>query len=571
MEIFLDILKVFGVSSIPVIVGVVLSALILWGIAERISKPGTEVSVLWGLVKYVKQDGKQHIPPPPFDSPSGSGEVDVARETRSEALSLLGVTRSTPGGLWLAAESVTTPRASFLLTSKQIKPEHRAEALAHLSLALTVFNKARDAREVAEDSLSAALDVHDTLRSYTYNNLTEKFLEANLTSFAQQAAECALDKARTNNHIENFRHVMQIYTHAFSPDKALVAARTIQDPKSKSDAMGAIISYYIEEGTEKEAAHVIEEALVVSQKISKTSDRAHAYYERAREWMQTGRYEEAANIAKQAKKEAQQINPQELFGELARKSITNDMAFLEAHPLAILKNAEAQRNPYLLTYLAKFLPKRGQETVQIAKSAVSLATQTRTSDALADAAQMLDTAGLSKEAQQAAQRAMDLAMNAADHRFRDTPLQKVAAIFSRNGNYESALSASMGISTPKYGAETMVRVLISSYARTGKISSKAADAILRLRTACATLNDKDRSAAMMQLATSMAFLGNLQESYQTAKQSPLSGHRLSAYAIIMLVHQMQNLPVAETAKIHNARGDMFEKMLLPILGWDLAN
>jgi hypothetical protein len=287
--------------------------------------------------------------------------------------------------------------------------------------------------------------------------------------------------------------------------------------------------------------------------------------------MRIGRYEDAARIAKQAANEAQRISSEELFGDLAKKTIANDVKFLQARPLEILKNAEMQRNPYLLTYLGKFLPKRGNETVQVAKSAAALAAQARASYALAEAAQMLDDAGLHQEAQQAAQKAMDLAMAAADHRFRDAPLQKVTKIFLQNGDYENALSAAAAISAPKYGAEEIARVLISHYAKTGKTNSKARTIVARLRSACATLDDRDRSAAMMQLAVSAALLEDLKEAYQITAQSPLSGHRLSAYAIIVLVHQLQNLPPAETAKMHRSQGAMFEKLLLPILGWDVAS
>lgn len=568
MDFLLEVLKSYG---IPGILGVALSVILLWVIAERVAKPGTEISVLWGLVKYIKKGGEEKPQKTIMSEGNGLHSSDIIPKIQTEANSLLSVVRGTPGGLWLAAEGVTAPQDSLLLSARQMKSEHRAEALAHLSLGLMTFNKPKVARAIAEQSLSAAADVPDSLQSFTYLKLAEKLTDANLAPLAQQAAEQALKKTQASKRVENFRHVTQIYARVFSPLKALTAARALQDPKSKSEALEAIISCHIEEGDGKEAAPIIEEALAVLQKIAKVSDRAHAYHARAREWMRIGRYKDAANVIKLAEKEAQQIRSEELFGDLAKKTIANDANFLQAHPLDVLRKAETQRNPYLLTYLGKFLPKRAQETIQIAKSAVDLAAQVRASDALAEAAQMLDEAGLHQEAQQAAQKAMDLAMAAADHRFRDAPLQKVAKIFSQNGDYENALFASAAISAPKYGAEETARALIACYARTGKINSKAASVIARLRSSCATLDDKDRSAAMMQLAVSAALLENLKEAYQITAQSPLSGHRISAYAIIMLVHQLQNLPPAETAKIHRSRGAMFEKMLLPILGWDVAN
>jgi hypothetical protein len=363
---------------------------------------------------------------------------------------------------------------------------------------------------------------------------------------------------------------MQIYTRAFSAEKALTIARSIQDPKAKSEAFQAIIAQSTEAG-EKDTANILREALPATQQILSTSDRAHALGGLARAWMLAGNYSEAANLAAQADREAQQIDPKELFGEVMRKSITNDMKMLTAHPSEVLRSAEAQGNPRLLTYYARFLPKHAAETTQIAKSAFTMAVRNRMPDTLAEVAELFETVGLPTEAEQAAQKTIDLAMNAADRKLRDIPLKKAAEVLARAGNFESAISAAGGISTAKDGAEAMLKVLLKAYARTGKTNTKAVDIVHRLQNACSTLSDKDRSTAMMQLASSLAFLGKEDEAYQAAKLAPLSGHKLSAYAMIRLLSRIQALPVAEVAKLHSTHSKEFEAVLTPLFSWGLAN
>ena len=575
MEFLFETIKSYGV---PGILGVLISAVLLWFIADRIAKPGTEVSVLWGLVKYVKRGGDP-IPRPPIASepiPIGSKDTVIKEKDmtavgaiKSEVNDLIKVSGSTPCGLWLAAEAAGTPLDSLLQTANQIKPEHQPEALAHLSQALTVFNRAKEARKVAEESFSAATDVHNSLSSYTYVEIARKYLDANLLPYAQQAAKLAVDKATASKRIENYHSLMQIYARAYSSEQALSVARAIQDPKAKSEAYQAIIAQSTQTGN-KDTANIIREALPVSQQIPKAGDRAHAFAGIARAWMLLGNYSEAARIATQAEKEAELIDPKELFGEVMRKSITNDMKLLEASPLDVLRSAEAQGNPRLLTYFARFLPERAPETIQIARSAFSMAVRNRMPDTLAEVAELFDTVGLRGEAEQAAQKTIELAMNATDRKLRDTPLKKAAEILAQAGNYETALSAAASISTPKDGAEAVLKVLLKSYVRTGKANRKAVEIVQRLQNACSTLNDKDRSTALMQLAASMAFLDKEHEAYQAARLAPLSGHRLSAYAIIIMISQIQTLPTAEATKIYTTHSKEFEAVLAPIFNWGLA-
>jgi hypothetical protein len=70
---------------------------------------------------------------------------------------------------------------------------------------------------------------------------------------------------------------------------------------------------------------------------------------------------------------------------------------------------------------------------------------------------------------------------------------------------------------------------------------------------------------------SQALLGRYTEAYQTARQAPLSGHRLAAYSIVVLVYELQRWPELEEAKIRGGRGEALMVIMAPIFDWDLVD
>jgi len=567
-----ELFRKYGLYAIVV---AIVGALCIWGLAHWAASPGSEVSVLWGLVRYTKaatdlsQESSARTDTKSL--PPKSSDVDAVEAIRREAAALLKVTRSAPGGLWLMAEATAGKRDSLLLIAGQLKPEYRAEALAHLAYTLTVFNRSEDARHVAERSLAATDDVPAGLRIFSLVDVAEKFAEAQLTTTALRAAGQALQEAEASGKTAGLQRLVRVFVRVSSLSKGLAVAQSIEDPKDRCDALAAILAILIEQGQSDDATRVFQEALSTSLIIPKAIDRAYALADRTRELARLGRYNESSRLAKQAREEALKINPEELFGKLTTDIITSDMSLFEWPPDEILRIAERQRKPGALIRFAWSMPKRSEETARVVRSALAMARDAQVPDVLAEVAELLYGIGSPEEAAESAKRATEIALQSNDPRTRDVTLQKTSEILARSGDFETALAAAAGIGNVEYSAQAILKVLTRCYAQRGRAGAGALEILSRAYSASASLEDKDRSTVLMRLAASQALLGNYGEAYQTARQAPLSGHRLAAYSIIILVYELQRWPVLEEAKLRGARGDALMVMLAPIFSdWDLV-
>ncbi|HET7088410.1 MAG TPA: hypothetical protein VFL17_07160 [Anaerolineae bacterium] len=519
--------------------------------------------IRFDLMKATATGGGRENVPNVAEEPSS--DADAVAAIRREAADLLKVTRSAPGGLWLMAEATTGQRDSLLQIAGRLKPEHRAEALAHLAYTLTVFKRSQDAQHVAEQSLAATDDVPTGLRIFSLVNVAEKFAEAQLTPIALQAAEQALREARASRRTDGLPRLARVLVRVSSVSKGLEVAQSIEDPKARCDVLAAILAILIERGESDDATRVFQKALSTSLEISKASDRASALAERARELARLGRYNESSRLAKQAREEALKINREELFGKLTIDIITSDMSLLERLPDEILRIAERQRNPGVLVRLARFMPKRSEETVRVVRSALAMAKDARAPVVLAEVAELLDDIGSPKEATESAKRATEIALQSNDPRTRAATLQRTSEILARSGDFETALAAAAGIGNVKNSAEAILKVLSRCYAQRRRAGAGALEILSHAYSASASLEDKDRSSVLMRVAASQAFLRSYREAYHTARQAPLSGHRLAAYSIIILVYEL----ALDEAKLRGASGDALMVMLAPIFEWGL--
>jgi len=550
----------------------VVGAICVWGLAHWAAAPGSEVSILWGLAKYEKR-----VPGPipkssvkidlPDDSyPQTSSDANVVAVIRREASELLKRTRSAPGGLWLMAEATTSSREDLLHIADQLKSESRPEALAHLAYTLTVFDRPGDALYVAERSLAAIDDVPEGIRRYSLDDLAVTFAEAQLVTTALKAVEQALAQAKASGETLGLSRLVRVLVRISSVSYGLTAARGIEDPKARSDALSAIVDELIKDGQNHEAGQVFQEALSTSLKIPEASDRASALADRTRELSRLGRYDESTKLAKQAKEEALKIDKKELLGELTTKIIRSDMSLFELPPDVILQIANSYKKPDILVRLAPFMPKRSVETARVIEGALAMATKAQDPVVLADVSKLLEDTGSPDEGAKSAKRATEIALQSNNPRTRQATLRKTSEILARTGDFEAAFAAADGIDNVKYSAEVVAKLLSRCYAQKGRPGRKVSETLSRAYRASDNLRDKDRSEVLMHLAVSQALLGNFAEAYRIGKLAPFSGHRLAAYSIVVLRYELQRSPDLEE-QLRSAHDEALMVMLAPIFAW----
>lgn len=558
--------KRYGVAAI---IFAVVGALCIWGFVHWAAAPGSVVSVLFGLAKYEKKvtapsrELQERTDSGAKSFPTKSSDAEAVAAIRHEAPELLKRSRSAPGGLWLMAEATTSSRENLLHLAGQLKLEYRAEALAHLAYALTVFDRPEDARKVAERSLAAIDDIHEGGRLFSLVDITEIFAEAQLVAMALQAAEQTLTQANASGKTDGLRRLVRVLVRVSSVSHGRTVALGIEDPKARSDALSEIVDELIKHGQNHEAGQVFQEALSAALQIPKTSDRAYALADRTRELARLGRYDESSRLARQTKAEALKIDPNELFGELTIKAVSSQMSLFERHPDEILQIANRYQNPEVLVRLARSMPKRSVETANVIKSALAMATKLRNPVVLADVSEILEETGSPDEGARSAKIATEIALQSNNPRTRQVTLRKTSKIFARTGDFKAAFAAADGIDNVEYSAEVVAELLSRCYAQNGRPGGKVLEILSRAYRASANLEDKDRSKVFMHLAVSQALLGNYAEAYRIAKLAPLSGHRLAAYSVVVLGYELQRSPELNE-QLRSAHDEALMVMLAPI-------
>jgi tetratricopeptide (TPR) repeat protein len=540
--------KKYGLSAIVV---AIVGALSIWGLAHWAAAPGSEVSVLFGLVRYTKAVALDRTD---TGLPSSkSSDADAVKAIRREAPDLMKVSRSAAGGLWLTAEATASKLDTLLLTADQLKSEYRAEALADLTYSLTLFDRSEDAQRVAERSLAATYDVPMGRRVYSLVDVAEKFADAKLTAIARDAAEKALSEVEASGKTDGLTRLVHLLVRISSVNDGLTVARRINDPKVRSEALGTIVSSLIKSGQSNEAAQVIQEALAASIQIPKAIDRAYEISYRTREQARLGRYDEASKLARLAKEEALKINPEELFGQLTIDLVKSDMTLFERHPDEIIRLAEYQRRPGALVRLARSMPEGSDETSRVIRSAQLIGMEINDPLLLAEVSELLESLVSPKDGAVLAKKATEIALQSNNIQTREPTLLRTAEVLARSEDFEMAFATIEGINDVRRSAELAGKVLSRCYVKKARPGKKAQEILSRTYLAASNLEDRDRSEAYMHLAVGYALLGNYPEAYRIGQQVPLSGQRLAAYSTIVLRYELQRSPRLEE-KVRAADG-----------------
>lgn len=563
---------IFSKYGTSAIIFAIVCAFSVWGLAHYAAAPNTEVSVLWGLAKYIKREAdisrkSQVSTGITADSPSTKiSDIDVVAAIRAEALEELKRTKSAPAGLWLMAEATTRGRDDLLHLADQLKSDSRAEALAYLAYVLTILGRPKDALHVAERSLAATDELHESIKQYSLAQLTETFAKAGLEAIALKTAKKTIAQARESGEVKGLWRVVRVLVRISSVNYSKTVAQDVKNPKDRGELLSAIVDELIKLGHDQEAGQVLQEAIAASRQITKASDRAFALATNTRYLLQLKRYDESMKLAKQAKEEAQKIDQNELFGEMTQKLITTRMSLFELTHDELLKMATTYNNPYILIEVVRSMPKRSPDTRNVLKTAQELAVKIGDPIALADISKIMEQKGWPGESAKLAMKATNIALQSNNPRTRRATLRDTTEVLAHTGNFEAAFDAADGIDDIEYSVEAIAKLLSRCYSQKKRPSEKVSKTLSRAYRASKNLEDRDRSKVLMHIAISQAMIGNFAEAYQIAKQAPLSGHRLAAYSIIVFRYELQRTPDIEE-KVRSSNGETLMLMLEPIFSW----
>ena len=559
------IFKKFGYLAV---IFAVAGAVFIWGIAHWAAAPGSEVSILFGLAKYKKrapQTQKTIIDSTTISPATESSDNEVIAGIMLEGPDLLKRTKSAPGGFWLMAKATTSTREELLQLADEIKPEARAEALAHLAYTLTVYGRNKDAQSVAESSLSAVEEQYESSRQYSLDDLAVIFEKAKLEVAALKAADRAIDLSKSSGKTLGLSRLARVLVRISTLNHAKSVAGNIKDPKERREILSAIVNELIVNDRTQEAGDVFQETYAASLLISKASDRATALSDNTKELFQLGRYKESRKIAKEAKIEAQKIDPEELFGELTIKLVTFEMSLYEHTSDELILFASQARRPDVLVRIAWHMPKVSPETKKVLEAAQTLAIDIEDPIVMSDVSNLLNLKGWPDDGVNLAKKATQIALQSNNPRSRSTTLEKTSKIFADAGDFKKAFEAADGIDDVEDCAKVMANLLCRCYARNETPGEKVLETLSRVSRSCRNLNDEDRSEVLMFLAVSHAMLGNYAEAYKYGNQAPLSGHRLAAYSIIVLRYELQQSPDLEK-QVKSTHDEALMVMLEPIFG-----
>jgi tetratricopeptide (TPR) repeat protein len=464
------------------------------------------------------------------------------------------------------AEATTSKLNSLFLLADQLKDEDQAEALAHLAYTLVVFRRNKDAQQVAERSLAAINEVHEFVRIYAYTRLAERFSEAQLKSITLSTVEQGLRETRTPGKASSVWFLVRALVRVSSVSKALAVVRSLKVPEERCQGLAAITGFLITQGLNNDAARVAQEGVVTALKISEPEERKYALRKRMLEFLGIGQYEESVKLAQMLRQVAQKEYPAGPFDKLATvESILGDLSLFERHPDEVIELAERQNNAWALVRLALFMPKRSEETQRVIRSALAMLKDAQVPDLLADVANLLYDTGFTEEAIEYAKKVTKIALRSNDLRIRRRTLEKTWQVFSKSGDFKSALAAAAGVGDVEYSTEAILKVLSRCYAEKGKAGVGAVELLEHAYNASESLEEKKRSPILMRLASSLALLGNYAEAYNIAKQAPFSGHRLAAYSTIVLLYEIQRTSALGAGILQGARSDALMIMLAPVL------